>query len=753
VIGSFTYGPWQASNLRSNLKGDLFANPNNSLTNVSVIKKIWDFNPGVGGPIVKDKLWFYFTFRHWGVNKTVADSYFNALGPTSLAYQPDLTRPGIDDGHIVSRAGRLSWQIGTKDKLTWYIDDQAKYRNHWGISALISPEASAIQVTPTSYVQTFKWTRTQSNKLLFDAGFGIYDQEYTELYQPDVIGSSAKTYNDSLIQKSTVYSITELTTGKVTGAWNNPADHFSILRTYSGGASYVTGAHSFHFGAALSEGSRRLVQRYTGDLTMTFSQGAPFSVTLRTPLDEKDGITGDFSTYAQDKWRIKRATLNLGIRYDWFRGNVMSEDLPASRWNPAAHFNAAPVQNWKDISPRVGIAYDLFGNGKTAIRASIARYVNGEEVGTVIAANPETTIGTTDTRTWTDCNHDKTIFNLDGSVQTCTLPNGSVVSELGPTTNTNFGKVIPSNTTTDPSVLNGWGARPYNWEFQGSVQHQLVRDLSLNVSYYRRSFGNQVIQDNVPLGKNAYDGPFCITAPTNPNLPNGGGYQVCGLYDLKTTFVGQVQNVRRLASAAGGITDVYQGYDVNVTSRFAKGTFIQGGILSQTRHYNTCNAPLLGANLQVNSPEARFCDQTFPLRPDMKLSGSHKLPWDFNISATYQFSMLTSPNILATWSAPNSVIQPALGRNLSVGTTKTISLIEPGKVWGDNLNQLDLRFSKRFNLEKTHLRVDADLYNAINSNWPFSLNNTFSTAATSNWLRPTNVLQGRLFKLGGQFDF
>jgi hypothetical protein len=232
---------------------------------------------------------------------------------------------------------------------------------------------------------------------------------------------------------------------------------------------------------------------------------------------------------------------------------------------------------------------------------------------------------------------------------------------------------------------------------------------------------------------------------------------VCGLYDLKTTFVGVVQNVRRLAKAAGGITDVYQGYDINVTSRFAKGTFIQGGVLSQTRHYNACNAPFQGTSttLQVNSPEARFCNQTFPLRPDLKLSGSHTFPLDFIVSATYQFSMLSAPNVLANWSAPNSVIFPALGRNLSAGATatKTILLIEPGKVWGDNLNQLDLRFSKRFTLEKTHFRVDADLYNLFNSNWPFSLNTTFSTAPTSQWMRPTNVLQGRLFKLGGQFDF
>ena len=260
IAGNFTHGPWQSQNLRSNLRGDLTYNPNNALTNVSVIKKIWDFNPGFGGRIIRDKLWFYGTFRHQGVTKTVADSYFNALGPTSLKYEADLTKPAIDDGHIVSRSGRISWQISRKDKFTVYHDDQRKYRDHWGVSASISPEASAIQVTPTSFAHSSKWTRTQSSKLMFEAGFAIYDQEYTELYQPDVVGSKAKVFDPALIQKSTIYSITEQTNGRVTRAWNNPADHFSLLRTYSGASSYVTGRHVFRFGGTLSEGTRRTVE-------------------------------------------------------------------------------------------------------------------------------------------------------------------------------------------------------------------------------------------------------------------------------------------------------------------------------------------------------------------------------------------------------------------------------------------------------------------------------------------------------------
>jgi hypothetical protein len=744
VVGNYTQGGWQANNLRSNLTS-------RGITNVSKIDKIYDVNPGVGGPIKKDKLWFYATFRRQGVGKTVVDSYYDA-DPSAYAYSPDLSRPGIDDGTIMSGVGRLSWQATTKDKLSIYHDQQSKTRPHWGISATVAPEASARQVTPTSFVDVTKWTRTQNSRLLFEAGVGIYDQEYTELYQPQVVGSNANTFDLNAIGASTVYSITEQNTGKVFNAYNAPADHFSLLRTYSGAVSYVTGAHAFRLGGALSEGNRRLVQRYTGDLTMTFRGGLPQSVTLRTPLDQRDGIRNDLGLYAQDRWTLGRATINAGLRYDWFVGQVLDEDLPASRWNNATHFDGFRVQNWKDLSPRLGVSYDLFGNGKTAVKASFARYVNGETVATVAQNNPETTIGSQDIRTWTDVNGDFTIFNPNGSVEP---------GELGSSTNANFGKLVASSTTTDPAVLNGFGVRPFNREWTASVQHELLPGVAINAGYYRRSFGNQTVINNQLTDPNAYDGPFCITAPNNPDLPNGGGYQVCGLYDIKSQFQGQVQNVRTSASNFGGITDVYQGLDLTMNARFKNGTFLQGGVNAQRRHQDYCNAPIIASvpgvtgttNNQVDNPESVFCDTTSPFRPDVKFLVSQHLPGDVLVSAGYQFTQ--GPNILATWAAPNSVIAPALGRNLSAGATgtKTIQLIEPNTVYGENLNQLDLRASKRFTIRTLRFRVDADLYNALNSNWPFTLNNTFSTAASSQWLRPTNVLQGRLFKLGAQFDF
>jgi len=228
---------------RSNLSGSKTFNANNHISNVDVIQEIWDVNPTIGGPIKKDKIWFNYTFRHWGSTKTKTDAYFDA-NPSPFVYTPDFTRPGLDDGHIVSNAIRVSYQASAKDKFSTYFDNQRKYRDHWGIQATIPPEAAGVQVTPTSFVSVTKWTRTHTNNLLFEAGFGYYNQEYTELYQPSVTGTDEKVWSDEAIINSRVYNVVDSSNGRQANAWPNPADHFSILRTFMGKASYVIGCMS-----------------------------------------------------------------------------------------------------------------------------------------------------------------------------------------------------------------------------------------------------------------------------------------------------------------------------------------------------------------------------------------------------------------------------------------------------------------------------------------------------------------------------
>ncbi len=780
VVANFTRPSWVANNLGANLAGDLTFNPNNRLVNVGKVQDIWDVNPSIGGPILRDRLWFYFTFRHWGVNTLVADS-FHDLDPDPLRYQPDLSRPGINDGHIVSRAGRVTWNVSQKDKISAYHDDQRKYRNHWGISALIPPEAAGVQVTPTSFVHVTRWTRTHTSRLLFDAGIGIYDQNYSELYQPEVLGGfSDKVWNSAAIGAATVYSLLDSSTNRRQSAWNNPADHFSLLRTYTASMSYVTGSHSIKVGTSVGEGNWRELRELTGDVSaVTFNGLNPQSVTLRLPTHLRNGIKADVGIYAQDRWTMGRATLNLGLRFDWFQGETQESEILPSRLSDGASFGKCPdgvnnqradctgrVQDWKDLSPRVGVAYDLFGNGRTAVKASVARYVAAQNIAVANANNPATSRGLTTTRTWSDVDDNGSPFDADGNFQG-DIRNPAANGEFGPLTTTTFGQNT-SVTSYDPDVLNGWFARGYNWEYSIAAQHLLFGRTSVNGGWYRRQFGNQTFTDDLRYGPEDYDGPFCITAPASASLPNGGGYPVCGLYDLKQEVFDERRpqnNLVRFASDFGdGETNIYSGFDVNLESRFQNGAFVRLGVTAGRRTFDDCYSLLADSPNDETYPDGTsYCHREYGYRPDFKALGSYRLPFDIQLSGTYQFTRGVQtggagPSVLATWTMTNATLNAngsTLGRLLHTGvSSKQVQLIREGLDYGDqNLSQLDLRASKRFTFGRYRVRIDLDGYNIFNSNWPYTVNTTFSNSGSSSWLRPTRALDGRMFKIGGQFDF
>ena len=784
AFGNFTDASWASDNCgspgigqpctRSNLSGSRTFNPNNRLTNVSEIQRIWDVNPSIGGPIFRDKLWFHYTFRHQGVEKTVPDSYFDR-NPSQFIYEADTDRKGVDDGHIVSNAIRLSWQASGKDKFSVYHDNQRKYRDHWGISSTVPPEATAVQVTPTSFVNVSKWTRTHTSRLLLEGGFGYYNQEYTELYQPSVTGLTEKVWDPEAIRNARVYTVLDQSNNKIANAWNAPSDHFSVLRTWMGAASYVTGSHSFRLGATVSEGDWRVLDQWTGDMQpITYNAGRPVQATLRLPIDRRNGIKADTGIFLQDRWTMSRVTWNLGVRYDWFIGETQESEVSPSRFNSGTKFGKCPdgkndtragcvgkVQDWKDISPRVGVAIDLFGDGRTAVKASVARYVAGQQIAVANAANPVTVLGLTDTRPWTDRDGNGLPLDADGNIQ---------FNELSPSPATaTFGRNV-STTTTDPSVLNGWHKRGYNVEYSVAAQHQIAERISVNGGYYRRSFGNQTFTDDLRYDASSYD-TFCLRAPVDPDLPGGGGYQVCGVHDLKPSVFAlglPANNLIRFSDDFGGETNMYQGFDVNLEARFRNGAFLKGGVAAGSRLFDNCNLIAAGLDAvvgltaqgtEIYEDGSRYCRREYPYRPDLKISGAYTLPFDILLAGTYQFSRGVQtggagPSIQALWPVINAVANPQIGRNWTGAASRTIQLIREGQDFGKhNLNQLDLRASKRVGFGRYRLRMDFDVYNVFNSSWPFTVSSTYSTSANSAWQRPTNVLQSRFFKLGAQLSF
>jgi hypothetical protein len=431
-----------------------------------------------------------------------------------------------------------------------------------------------------------------------------------------------------------------------------------------------------------------------GPYTIRLLNAVPVSVVYRVDPNVVETRFLKGGVFAQDQWTVNRLTVNYGVRIDTQDSGYPAQHLPPTAYFSARDFPAGKVIEWRDWSPRLGVAYDLFGNGKTAVKASVSRYVNWDATGLAESANPATTSGGSLSRTWTDANGD---FIPQGD-PTNPLRNG----EIGPSPNANWGTPrLP--TRYDPAwSLGRWGVRGYNWERSVTLQQELRSNVALNVGYVYRTYGNFATTDNLAVGPSDFD-HFCITAPRDPRLPNGGGNRICGLRDLKPASVGRVDNLRTLANNYGNVYQNYKGFDVAVNLRLSK-ALLQGGLSSGRELFDDCDIIPHLPELSPNSP-ADQCRNVQPMLTQVKLIGSYQLPWALSLSATYQNAYnttTTNPNINpgaprmgigANYVARNPEIAPELGRNLSAGAnaTASINVVTPGTMWGERLQQVDFR--------------------------------------------------------------
>jgi len=410
------------------------------------------------------------------------------------------------------------------------------------------------------------------------------------------------------------------------------------------------------------------------------------------------------------------------------------------------------VPYYRNLSPRLGVAYDLFGTGRTALKASLGHY---PEIVRVVTGNPSNNLVRTTNRTWNDANRNY--------LPDCDLRNPVSNGECGPWSDLNFGKQTGGTRYAD-GALEGFNSQYHNWQGSVSLQHELRPGIGLNVGYYRTWYGGDcggsgltntvtclLVTDNLLVTPADFD-QFCITAPTNSRIPNSGG-QLCGLYDLKPQLFGRSDNLARRASDFGELTKVYNGIDATVNGRFAEGGSFSGGVSMGRTVEDNC--------LVVDSPQnARegFCKTAPPWSAgtDMKFMVVYPLPWDIQTSAIYQ----NSPGIPITASlvVPNASIAPSLGRNLSAcpaatgacNANVTVELIPPRSMFEERLQQVDLRISRVFRLGGARrLRGNFDVYNLLNASNVLNMNTTYGPT----WTNVTQILSGRLLRVGAQFDF
>jgi hypothetical protein len=359
------------------------------------------------------------------------------------------------------------------------------------------------------------------------------------------------------------------------------------------------------------------------------------------------------------------------------------------------------------------------------------------------------------TRAWNDANRN--------FVPDCDLTNPAQNGECGAMANQNFGKSVPG-ATYDPDTLAGWGKRGFNWEFSTGVQQELFRRVALSVNYFRRWYGNFVVADNRAVAAFEYT-RFSLVAPAaDSRLPNAG-QTVTGLFDLNPSAFGRnLDNYLTFAKHYGRQIEHWNGFDATIDARPREGVLIQGGLSSGRTVTDNCEVAaqvpevLFGAaTVPFGTPNAnvwtplQYCHQSSGFLTQVKLIGSYTIPRvDVQISGALQ--SLPGPFILANYNAPNAVVAPSLGRNLSGNAANiSVELIPPGSLYGERLNEVDLRLAKILKVGRTRTSLNLDFPNLFNSNPITGLNTTFGGATP--WLRPQAILLARYAKVSAQIDF
>jgi hypothetical protein len=665
---------------------------------------------------------------------------------TVFKFNPDPDQRVANDATWKDGQVRFTWQANQKNKFGLSWSQQTSCKCPSLMNATTAREAGGDnRWGHPQRIITVDWTEPATSRLLLEAG-ALYQLNKWGWFPYDDLSAQAiplTEQNGGINYK-----------GRASGYRKNYNDTFR----YRVAASYVTGAHQFKVGFNNSTGSTDYENWVLNPVSYRLNNGIPNQLTLRArPYHDLWKLDADVGLFAQDRWTIDRLTLSGGLRFDYKKSHFPEQHLgPSLPLLPTRNVTIPRTDQlaWKDLTPKLGAAYDLFGDSRTALKVTLNKYLSGRQVDAL--GNPVAGLVLQTTRNWTDTNNN--------FIPDCDVSNPTDNGECRAMANPNFGKTVGA-TVYNPDTLRGWNVREFNWEFTTSVQHQLAPRVAVDVGYFRRWYGNLglgtptgnsggvnfITTDDRALTPADFD-TFCITAPTDSRLPNGGGYQVCGLTDLKPSRFGIASDpIVTFAKNFGRQTQNFNGFDASTNVRLPQSILLQGGISFGKTALDICevvdNLPEMLSSAGIVIPRGQ-CHAETPFLAQFKMLGSYTVP-KIAVRVSGSFQSIPGPPLAANLVVPNATVRQSLGRDLSGGAQNiTVNIVDPGSMYGDRLNQLDVRVSKLLNWGRRRTSLNLDVYNAMNSNAVQTESNVYST-----WRRPQSILVPRFAKISAQFDF
>jgi len=719
LFASATTHDLQSSNFTDDLRS-------RGLAAADSVKRNWDINPGFGGPLKKDALWIFAAARANGAWNYAGGIFYNrnANNPIAWSYEPDTSRQGSNNTTWRDAQVRLTWQATPKNKIGLSYGHQERCSCPYLVNATTSPEAGADFKFPVENNVIVDWSSPITRRLLLEGGVIHRAEGFGTRIPADL--------NPAMI------SATDQLTLLTYRSRPTYADTRSATVYWRAALSYIAGPHAFNVGFNRGSGFLENSTYSVQPVSYRLLDGSPNLLTeYATPYGGRIDEDADLGAYIRDTWTIRRLTLTVGARYDYFRNSSPEQSVGPAPLTPnrSITFPATVGVTWHDITPKLGASYDLIGDGKTALKFTLNKYVAGQALAGAFGQglSPVNRLVNSTTRVWTDINKD--------FIPNCDLLNPRPNGECRMMADVNFGKVTPA-ISYDPATLTGWGRRSYNWELSAGIQRALAARVLLDVSFYRRWYGNFIVTDNTAISPSDYD-PYSIRAPLDPRLPGGGGYLISGLYDLTPSKVGLVANEITFSDTFGSQMQHWNGVDGILTAHAGPDLLIQGGISVGRTVTDTC-----AVVTKVNNPSPLYCHQDSGLLPQIKVLGAYMIP-RIAVQISGALQSLSGPSLSAFYIAANTLVAPSLGRNLSGGAPNvTINLIAPGSMYGDRINQLDLRIGKLLRMGNVHAIPHVDLYNVSNAN-PVLV----ESSAFASWRQPQSILLARLMKLGIQLEF
>jgi len=541
------------------------------LTARNRVKSVYDVNLTFGGPIMRDRLWFFSTYRKWSANNFLANT-FDSRGVQA-----------VDDQRISDGTLRLTLQAAPRHKIAVHYDRSAKFRGHrpnnWISANINEPVSSVVQTTGLNYIGQFKWSSPWSNKLLTEVSVFTMPVNYNLSFQPEADPNAIATFD----QIQSVFR----------GVSPRQDTNTARMYTSSAFAAYVTGAHNFKAGVQVRSGASQELFETRGDIVQIVSNGVPQSVRLvNNPSGHKESGVNT-GVYVQDSWTIGRVTLNPGLRYERFTMSIPAQSAGAGTWVPARDFaEQKNIVNWNSFSPRFGFAWDLTGSGRTAIKGGLSRYDRLAGVTLVQPLNQKNIAF--QTCPWSDGNNDLRAQIDEIARDRCS---GSLQPSLG--------------------FVDGDLKRPHQWEYIAMLQHQIGNRTSVMVGYYGRRFWDLYTTVNDAVPSTAYSPVTIVNPLTNEPLT---------VYNQDPATRGQV---RMVLKTIPDLEQHYNGIEFQLNTRMSRAT-VFGGFTIGNSSGDQDSGDLNNPNVRINNSGDIGFDSPYQIRGGF----SYQLPAGLQLSGS-----------------------------------------------------------------------------------------------------------------------